>query len=194
MSPRWSVLDTQRCPQILARRIVWSGYARYKQIYLFNSGMLNNHTRTTRIVIDSHPVLTLEIGCDCYDDTSRLLAHVRSWTIGGLVLSVLSERLMMSLFVSIYLRNFGYIRCFIVLSLNPITRALSQDVLHNLHLLLSLKMDLSMRLGYSPSERTWEPIENVTNARALLEDFHRWYPDKPGPQSKTTRGTVLRWG
>ena len=28
-------------------------------------------------------------------------------------------------------------------------------------------------LGYSPSERTWEPIENVTNTRALLEDFHR---------------------
>ena len=34
-------------------------------------------------------------------------------------------------------------------------------------------------LGYSPNERTWEPIENVTNARALLEDFHRQYPDKP---------------
>ena len=44
-------------------------------------------------------------------------------------------------------------------------------------------------LGYSHSERTWEPIENVTNARALLDDFHRQYPDKPGPQSKTTRGT-----
>ena len=28
-------------------------------------------------------------------------------------------------------------------------------------------------LGYSPTEHTWEPIENVTNARALLEDFHR---------------------
>ena len=36
-------------------------------------------------------------------------------------------------------------------------------------------------LEYSPIERTWEPIENVTNARALLEDFHRQYPDKPGP-------------
>ena len=44
-------------------------------------------------------------------------------------------------------------------------------------------------LGYSPSERTWEPIENVNNARALLDDFHRQYPDKPGPQSKTTRNT-----
>ena len=46
-------------------------------------------------------------------------------------------------------------------------------------------------LGYSPSECTWEPIENVTNAHALLEDFHRKYPDKPGPQLKTTRDTRL---
>ena len=44
-------------------------------------------------------------------------------------------------------------------------------------------------LGYSPRDRTWEPIENVTNARTLLEAFHRQYPHKPGPQSKTTRGT-----
>ena len=45
------------------------------------------------------------------------------------------------------------------------------------------------RLGYSPSEHTWEPVENVTNARPLLEDFHRQYPDKPGPQYKMTRDT-----
>ena len=44
-------------------------------------------------------------------------------------------------------------------------------------------------LGFSPNERTWEPIENVTNARAFLEDFHSQYPDKLGPQSKTTRDT-----
>jgi hypothetical protein len=44
-------------------------------------------------------------------------------------------------------------------------------------------------LGYSPSERSWEPIENVTNARALLNAFHRQYPHKPGPRSKTTRDT-----
>ena len=44
-------------------------------------------------------------------------------------------------------------------------------------------------LGYSPSKRTWEPRENVTNTSALLEDFHRQYPEKPGPQSKTTRDT-----
>ena len=30
-------------------------------------------------------------------------------------------------------------------------------------------------LGYSPSEHTWELIENGTNARALLQDFHRQY-------------------
>ena len=44
-------------------------------------------------------------------------------------------------------------------------------------------------LGYSPSERTWEPIQNMANAQALLEDFHRQYPDKLGPQSKTTHST-----
>ena len=36
-------------------------------------------------------------------------------------------------------------------------------------------------LGYSLSKHTWEPIENVVNARALLENFHRQFPDKPGP-------------
>ena len=45
-------------------------------------------------------------------------------------------------------------------------------------------------LGYSPSEHTWEPIENVTNAHAFLEDFHRQHLDKPGPQYKTTRDTL----
>ena len=44
-------------------------------------------------------------------------------------------------------------------------------------------------LRYSPSERTWEPIENVNNARAFLEDFHHQYPQKLGPQSKTTHNT-----
>ena len=43
-------------------------------------------------------------------------------------------------------------------------------------------------LGYSPSERTWEPIEHVANAQDLV-DFHRQYPDKPGPQSASTRST-----
>ena len=44
-------------------------------------------------------------------------------------------------------------------------------------------------LGYSPSERTWEPVEHVANAQDLLADFHQQYPDKPGPQSAPTRST-----
>ena len=28
-------------------------------------------------------------------------------------------------------------------------------------------------LGYSPNDRTWEPIDNVTNAQALVDAFHR---------------------
>jgi transposase len=28
-------------------------------------------------------------------------------------------------------------------------------------------------LGYSPSKRTWEPIEHVANAQDLLVDFHQ---------------------
>ena len=114
----------------------------------------------------------------------------------------------MSLFISIYLCNFGYIRCFIVLSSNPIKRAPSHDVLYSLHpdrawrwtwvrgsdildskIVRNKLYYLVDWLGYSPSERTWEPIDNVTNTRALLEDFHCQYPDKPGPQSKTIRDT-----
>ena len=44
-------------------------------------------------------------------------------------------------------------------------------------------------LGYSPSERTWELVTNLANVQALLDDFHRQYPDKTTPQSKTTRNT-----
>jgi hypothetical protein len=38
-------------------------------------------------------------------------------------------------------------------------------------------------LGYTPNDRTWEPAENVANAPQLLEEFHRAYPNKPGPSS-----------
>ena len=71
----------QSYPQILAQRIVWSSYARYKWIYLLIYNKLNNHTRFTRIVIGFHPNLTMEIGYGYYDDTLRLLAHARSWII-----------------------------------------------------------------------------------------------------------------
>ena len=72
----------QSYPQILAQRIDWNGYARYKRIYLLIYNKLNKHTRSTRIVIGFHPVLTSAIGYGYYDDTSRLLAHVRNWIIG----------------------------------------------------------------------------------------------------------------
>jgi hypothetical protein len=141
-----------------------------------------------------------------YADRHRLPS---SFKIGDRVLSVLSARLMMSPSVSIYLRNFGFIRCFIVLSSNPIKRTPSQDILPNLHprsifedgpeyevagildsRIISNKLYYLVDwLGYSPSERTWELFENVTNARALLDEFHRRHPDKPGPQSKPTRDT-----
>jgi hypothetical protein len=45
-------------------------------------------------------------------------------------------------------------------------------------------------LGYTPNHRTWEPAENVANAPQLLEEFHRTYPNKPGPSSRAaTRET-----
>ena len=75
-------LKSQTYPQTLVQRIVWSGYARYKRIYLLIYNKLNKHTRFTRIVIDFHPVLTFEIVYGYYDDKSRLLAHVRNWIIG----------------------------------------------------------------------------------------------------------------
>ena len=32
-------------------------------------------------------------------------------------------------------------------------------------------------LGYSPSHRTWEPIENLNNAPELVTEFHQHYPN-----------------
>ena len=72
----------QSYPQILTQKIVWSGYARYKRICLLIYNMLNKHTRFMQIVIGFHPILTLEIEYDYYDNTSRLLAHARSGIIG----------------------------------------------------------------------------------------------------------------
>jgi hypothetical protein len=111
----------------------------------------------------------------------------------------------MSLSVSICLRNFGFIRCFTVLSSyqeNTIPRRIIQppppieledgpeyEVAGRLdsRIIRNKLYYLVGWLGYSPSERTWEPFENVTNARALLDEFHRRHPDKPGPHSKPTR-------
>ena len=48
-------------------------------------------------------------------------------------------------------------------------------------------------LGYSPSDRTWEPVENLNNASELVAEFHKHYPNKPNQNSCTlTRGTRHR--
>ena len=44
-------------------------------------------------------------------------------------------------------------------------------------------------VGYRPSDRTWEPVNNVSNAQALVDDFHRRYPNKPGPTLLTPTST-----
>ena len=45
-------------------------------------------------------------------------------------------------------------------------------------------------LGYTPNDRTWEPVENLDNASDLVAKFHRQYQDKPSLNSCiTTRGT-----
>ena len=36
-------------------------------------------------------------------------------------------------------------------------------------------------VGYSPDERTWEPIANIAHAAEALEDYHRGYPNRPSP-------------
>ena len=76
ITPGGVYLKSQSYPQILAQRIVWSYYARYKRIYLLIYNKLNKHTRFTRLVIGFHPILTLEIGYSYYNDTLRLLTHV----------------------------------------------------------------------------------------------------------------------
>ena len=44
-------------------------------------------------------------------------------------------------------------------------------------------------VGYPPSDRTWEPINNVSNAQALVDDFHHRYPNKSGPTLLTPIST-----
>jgi hypothetical protein len=48
-------------------------------------------------------------------------------------------------------------------------------------------------VGYTPKNRKWELVENVTNALELLKTFHHCYPDKSNPSSCiTTCGTCQR--
>ena len=49
ITPGGVYLKSQSYPQILAQRIVWSGYARYTRIYLLIYNKINKHTRFTRI-------------------------------------------------------------------------------------------------------------------------------------------------
>ena len=44
-------------------------------------------------------------------------------------------------------------------------------------------------VGYPPSDHTCEPVNNVSNAQALVQYFHRRYPNKPGPIFLTMTST-----
>ena len=41
-------------------------------------------------------------------------------------------------------------------------------------------------LGYPPSDRTWEPVDNVRNAQGLIDEFYLRYPNKPSPTLLTS--------
>ena len=44
-------------------------------------------------------------------------------------------------------------------------------------------------VGYPPSDRSWEPVDNVCNAQALVDDFHHHNPNKPNPTMSTSTST-----
>ena len=35
--------------------------------------------------------------------------------------------------------------------------------------------------GYLREEETWEPVSNITNTKAAVNDFHRAHPNAPRP-------------
>ena len=82
------------------------------------------------------------------------------------------KKLMMSLSALSYLRNFGYIRYFIVLFQNPIRTTLSQIILHHLHSRSNLKMVLSTRLLQSSIPKRFVTI---CHDMARLEPMTSWY-------------------
>ena len=47
-------------------------------------------------------------------------------------------------------------------------------------------------VGYGPEERTWEPAENVKNARDAVANFHQAYPLRPYPQDLERPTDTLR--
>ena len=122
----------------------------------------------------------------------------------------LAEKLMMLLFALIYLRNYGCHPVFHSSLLEPyrdstilnrITppplpiESLEDGPEYEVAAILDSKIVRNKLyylvdwLGYSPSERTWEPVTNLANAQALLDDFHHQYLDKLVPQSKKTHDT-----
>ena len=38
-------------------------------------------------------------------------------------------------------------------------------------------------LGYTPTDRTWEPTKKLNNTKELVAEFHQQYPNKPTPSS-----------
>ena len=117
---------------------------------------------------------------------------------------------MMLLFAFIYLRNYGYMYLVFHSSLlepyqdNTIPDHITPPpppikledgpeyeaiAILNSKIVRNKLYYLVNRLGYGPSERTWELVMNLANPPALLEHFHHQYLDKVGPQSKMTRNT-----
>ena len=36
-------------------------------------------------------------------------------------------------------------------------------------------------VGFGPAERTWEPLAHLEHCRDKIDDYHRRYPQRPGP-------------
>ena len=151
-----------------------------------------------QIFISFHPLLILEIEYGYYHETSRLINRVTNRRLGpfhinGKIIDVtfrlyLPPQLWIHpVFHSSLLKP--YQDSTIPPRITPlpppieledgpeyeVTTILDSKIVRN-------KLNYLVNwLGYSPNECTSEPIENVTNFRALLEDFHRQYLDKPGP-------------
>lgn len=47
-------------------------------------------------------------------------------------------------------------------------------------------------LGYPPSDRTWEPVDNLTHCLDVLEAFRRNYPRKPYEAPKVLSGQSVQ--
>ena len=80
--PRWSVLET---PELPKNPCADDRLERLRKIQVDLSTHLQQALQTHKVYVDRHRLpssFIFEIGCGCYDDTSRLLAHGRSWITG----------------------------------------------------------------------------------------------------------------